>query len=98
MTEMTEKNYSALVEPFHQEVDFQSLKTWMGLYDCFEKQNLAKMERGFKKEGTYVYLWLIHVDIWQKPTQYLKAIILQLKINKFFEKTLAKAMLHDFWN
>jgi hypothetical protein len=19
---------------------------------------------------TYVYLWLIHVDIWQKPTQY----------------------------
>ena len=23
-----------------------------------------------KREGTYVYLWLIHVDIWQKPTQY----------------------------
>ena len=21
------------------------------------------------KDGTYVYLWLIHVDIWQKPTQ-----------------------------
>ena len=21
-------------------------------------------------EGTYVYLWLIHVDIWQRPTQY----------------------------
>ena len=20
-------------------------------------------------EGTYVYLWLIHVDVWQKPTQ-----------------------------
>ena len=30
---------------------------------------------------TYVYLWLIHVDVWQKPTQYCKAIILQLKIN-----------------
>ena len=28
-----------------------------------------------------VYLWLIHVDVWQKPTQYCKAIILQLKIN-----------------
>ena len=28
-------------------------------------------ERGrLKKEGTYVYLWLIHVDVWQKPTQY----------------------------
>ena len=33
-----------------------------------------------KREGTYVHLWLIHVDIWQKPTQYCKAIILQLKI------------------
>ena len=35
----------------------------------------------FKREGTYVYLWLIHADVWQKPTQYCKAIILQLKIN-----------------
>ena len=35
-----------------------------------------------KKEGTYVYLWLIHVHVWQKPTQYCKAIILQLKINE----------------
>ena len=25
------------------------------------------------------YLWLIHVDVWQKPTQYCKAIILQFK-------------------
>ena len=38
----------------------------------------------FKREGTYVYLWLIHVDVWQKPTQYCKAIIIQLKMNKFF--------------
>ena len=36
-----------------------------------------------KKERTYVYLWLIHLDVWQKPTQHCKAIILQLKINKF---------------
>ena len=21
----------------------------------------------FKREGTYVYLWPIHVDVWQKP-------------------------------
>jgi len=33
-----------------------------------------------RREGTYVYPWLIHVDVWQKPTQYCKAIILQLKI------------------
>ena len=32
------------------------------------------------------HLWLIHVDVWQKPTQYCKAIILQLKINKFKKK------------
>ena len=25
---------------------------------------------------------MIHVEVWQKPTQYWKAIILQLKINK----------------
>ena len=31
----------------------------------------------FKREATYVYLWLIHVDVWQKPAQYCKAIILQ---------------------
>jgi len=24
----------------------------------------------FKREGTYVYLWLIHLDIWQNPSQY----------------------------
>ena len=34
----------------------------------------------FKREGTYVYLWLIHIDVRQKSTQYCKAIILQLKI------------------
>ena len=31
------------------------------------------------REGTYLYLWLIHVDIWQKTTKFCKAIILQLK-------------------
>ena len=32
---------------------------------------------GFRKEGTYVYLWLIRVDVWQRPTQYCRAIVLQ---------------------
>ena len=27
----------------------------------------------------HVYLWLIHIDVWQKPSQYCKVIILQLK-------------------
>ena len=38
-----------------------------------------EMGEGFKREGTYVYLWLIHADVWQKPSKYCKAIILQLK-------------------
>ena len=29
--------------------------------------------------GTHVRLWLIHVDVWQKPLQYCKVISLQLK-------------------
>ena len=39
-------------------------------------------EGGFKQEVTCVYLWLIYVDVWQKPSQYCNAIIFQLKINK----------------
>ena len=31
------------------------------------------------REEMCVYLWLIHVDVWQKPTQYCKAIILQFE-------------------
>ena len=36
-------------------------------------------EGRFKREGTYVYLWLIHVDVLQKPMEHCEAIILQLK-------------------
>ena len=42
-----------------------------------------------KREGTYVYLSLIHDAVWQKPTQYCKAIILQLK-----KKQLSNEELH----
>ena len=38
---------------------------------------------GFRREGTYVYPWLLHAEVWQKSIQYCKAVILQLKINKF---------------
>ena len=42
-----------------------------------------EVEERLKREETYVYLWLIHADVWQKPTQYCKVIILQLKLNTF---------------
>ena len=43
------------------------------------------MAKRFKRENKYVYLWLIHADVWQKPTQYCKAIILQFKKVNFFK-------------
>ena len=36
----------------------------------------------FKRERTRVYLWLTDADVWQKPAQYYKPIILHLKINE----------------
>ena len=42
----------------------------------------------FKREGIYVYLWLIHVEVGQKTAKFCKASILQLK-NKF-KKIISK--------
>ena len=39
----------------------------------------------FKREGTYVKLWLIHTEVWQKSSQYCKVIILRLKIKTKFK-------------
>ena len=36
----------------------------------------------FKREGTYVYVWLIHVEVRQKTPKFCTAIILQLKKKK----------------
>ena len=35
--------------------------------------------RRVQDEGTHMYLWLIHVNVWQEPSQYCKLISLQLK-------------------
>ena len=35
---------------------------------------------GVQDWGTRVHPWLIHVNVWQKPSQYCKVIILQLKL------------------
>ena len=44
-----------------------------------------------QREASYVCLWPIHVDVWQKPTQQCKAIIFQLKINKNFKMLMSKS-------
>ena len=36
-----------------------------------------EMGWSFKREGICVYLWLIHVEVWQKTAKFCKAIILQ---------------------
>ena len=42
--------------------------------DCERGRMGREVGRRFKREGTNVYLWLIHVDVWQKTTQHCKAI------------------------
>ena len=31
----------------------------------------------FKRKGIYVYLWLIHIEVWQKTIKFYKETILQ---------------------
>ena len=60
--------------------------------------NLEEWEVGRRSKGeeTYVYLWLIHVDVWQKPTQYCKAIKkIFLIISKKKKKIISKGMIAD---
>ena len=56
------------------------------LCDSLEGWDGVEGGREVQEGGDYVYLWLIHVDGWQKLIQYSKAITLQLKINKYFLK------------
>ena len=35
--------------------------------------------REVQEGGTYVCLWLIHITVWQKPTQHYKTIINEIK-------------------
>ena len=56
--------------------------------------------REVQEGGMYVYLWLIHIVVWQKPTQHCKAIILQLKILKRFLQKVKKnniARQYTYW-
>jgi len=52
---------------------------------CDNLKGLDEVEgrKEVQEGGAYMYPGLIHVDKWQKPIQYCKAIILQLKVNKF---------------
>ena len=51
-----------------------------------QRPSTTKRKRNKKRKWTYVYPWLMHIDVWQKATQYCKAIILQLKIDKVLKR------------
>ena len=53
-------------------------------------QSNREEEGAFRMGGTHVYLWLIHVHVWQKPSQHYKVIILLLKEIKFKNKYKAE--------
>jgi len=44
------------------------------LCDDLEGWDEEGCERVALEEEMYVYLWLIHVDVWQKPSQYCRHI------------------------
>ena len=49
--------------------------------------------RTFKRERTLEYLWLVHADVWQKPKQHCKIIILQLEIIFFLKMSCDRVLL-----
>ena len=55
---------------------------------------LKSWEQSFK---IHKYLWLIHVDVWQKPSQYCKAIILQSQLINFVKNQNALSYFHDLY-
>ena len=50
------------------------------------RQKVEAIGGRYRREGTYVRLWLTHIDVWQKSTHDCKAVILQLKINYFLKR------------
>ena len=54
-------------------------KLRQGLFVNLERWNGEGAGGRFKREGIYVYLWLIHVEVSQERTKFCKAIILQFK-------------------
>ena len=62
-----------------------SLYTLMHIFLIFSHLSIIHMYFSshilgdYPNKSIYVYLWLIHVDVWQKPAQFCKAVIFQLK-------------------
>ena len=46
-----------------------------GICDNLDRSGGEGGGSGFQNGWTHVYLWPIHTDVWQKPSQYCKVII-----------------------
>ena len=78
-----QKSIETCILPYVKQMTSASLMYEAGhprlmLWDNSEGWGGEGGERG-SGWGDTVYPWLIHVDVWQKPLQYYKAIVLQLK-------------------
>ena len=75
--------------PLHNTLAFCSSRIFWLWFRTLRMEWRGRREGGSGR-GTHVNLWLIHVNVWQKPLQYCKVISLQLiKINggeKVFKK------------
>ena len=59
----------------------QGIQSWCSV-TTWRDEVMREVGREFRREGTYVCLWPIHVDKWQKPSQYCKNYP-PLKVKKF---------------
>ena len=66
--------------------------TLLPSFCCYEPPNPQNHphQREVQEGRDKLYQWVIHVDVWQKPTQFCKAIILKLK-NKLKKITPTKS-------
>ena len=57
-------------------------RTQLSDFTSLQRGGMGRAGGRFKREGIYVYLWLIHIVVRQKPTKIIKQLSLNLKYFK----------------
>ena len=82
-------------------IDHQSkFDAWNRILKAGALEQLRGMGLGGRWQGvlgwrTHIHLWLIHVNVWQKPPQHCKVISLQLKYRKKKNNEQGKKILQN---
>ena len=58
------------------------LDAWGWCTEMTQRDSMGREEGGVFRMGTRVYLWQIHVDVWQNQYN----IVINLQLNKFILK------------